>query len=160
MQAMVQDGITRAWPDMKSVLIKRFGHTDMQLVTEMWELRQYQLPITQYVDKIEDLALCANTADANNVPALKHGLNRYFKSQFVVWEASRLTQGLLVTFTDACTYLHALAANDLSEQDSKQDTGKGKKDQQTKKIQDQAHFTAEVPTEAESQANCIQDVDV
>ena len=52
----------------------------MQLVTEMWELRQYQLPITQYVDKIEDLVLCAHTADANNVPALKHGLNRYFKS--------------------------------------------------------------------------------
>ena len=90
MQAMVQDGITHAWPDVKSVLIKYFGHTDMQLVTEMWELRQYQLPISQYVDKIEDLALCANTADANNVPALKHGLNCYFKSQFVVWEASRL----------------------------------------------------------------------
>ena len=37
-------------------------------------------------------------------------------------------QGLPVTFTDACTYLRALAANDLLEQDSKQDTGKGKKD--------------------------------
>ena len=63
-------------------------------------------------------------------------------------------------FTDACTYLRALATNDLSEQDSKQDTGKGKKDQQPKKKQDQVHFAAKAAAEVESQANCVQDVDV
>ena len=69
-------------------------------------------------------------------------------------------QGLPVMFTDACTYLHALTSNDLSEQDSKQDTGKGKKDQQPKKNQEQVHFVAEVAAEVESQANCVQDVDI
>ena len=65
-----------------------------------------------------------------------------------------------MVFTDACTYLCALATNDLLEQESKQDTGKGKKDPQTKKNQDQVHFTAEVAAEVESQANCVQVVDV
>ena len=77
------------WLSVKAMLVKRFGKTQTQIVSEMFSLRQGITPVKEYVDKQEYLVTQSASLDATSVTALRNGLNQFSKSAFVTHEATR-----------------------------------------------------------------------
>ena len=77
------------WLSIKAMLVKRFGKTQMQIVSEMFSLRQGITPVKEYVDKQEYLVTQSALLDTTPVTALCNRLNRFSKSAFATYEATR-----------------------------------------------------------------------
>ena len=77
------------WLSVKAMLVKHFGKTQTQIVSEMFSLRQGITPVKEYVDKQEYLVTQSALPDATSVTALRNGLNQFPESAFVTYEATR-----------------------------------------------------------------------
>ena len=77
------------WLSVKAMVVKHFGKTQTQVASEMFSLMQGITPVEESVDKQEHLVTQSALPDTTPVTAPCNGLNRFSKSAFTTYKATR-----------------------------------------------------------------------